>query len=108
MKATFVRGDFAFDWVKRYLEDKKVWDHSRIFQVSACNPTRQIGHAAAAEKENELGDGRPHPVCGGCGEGRATVIRDELLGDVHSLNIMCVEIRKICTQISSQPWSKQP
>ncbi len=57
-----MRGDFAFDWVKRYLEDKKVWDHSRIFQVSACHPARRIGHAGVAEKEEELGDGRPHPV----------------------------------------------
>ncbi|KAH8111598.1 hypothetical protein DFH11DRAFT_589794 [Phellopilus nigrolimitatus] len=62
VKASFKRDDFAFDWVKLYLEDLKVWDQSRVFRVSACNPLllgNTSGHGLGEEKPN---DGRPKPV----------------------------------------------
>lgn len=62
VKASFTRGDFAFDWIKRYLEDMKVWDHARIFEVSASTPLRRVGHALLLENMDELDDGQPHPI----------------------------------------------
>jgi hypothetical protein len=78
VKASFSRGDFAYDWVKRYLEDHHVWDQSRIFRVTACNPKRiglrvdlQTGQGSSGSYEkfdlgsdfaDEDGDGRPQPI----------------------------------------------
>ena len=66
VKASFTRGDFAFDWVKRYLEDQKVWDNSRVFMVTACNPLRRgippTNTAVSKNDPNELLDGLPHPI----------------------------------------------
>ena len=65
VKASFTRNDFAFDWVKRYLEDMQVWDHSRVFRVSACNIARRgiaINKSVSSEDYAEHTDGQPHPV----------------------------------------------
>lgn len=68
VEASFTRNDFAFDWVKRYLEENRVWDHSRIFRVAACDPAlRHSSHAGLGEDfkpdgNQDLTDGRPHPV----------------------------------------------
>ena len=67
MKASFTRGDFAFDWVKRYLEDHHIWDHSRVYQVSACNPVHRglvssTGSSGINLEEHTDADGHPQPV----------------------------------------------
>ena len=68
VKATFSTGDFAFDWVRRYLEDHHIWDQSRIFHVAACNPALRQGKSAGLGEEGRpyyaqnLDDGHPRPV----------------------------------------------
>ena len=66
MKATLTQGDFAFDWVKRYLEDRRIWDHARIFHVGACNPEFRgregSGLGDKVESSKKADDGHPHPV----------------------------------------------
>ncbi|KAL5495826.1 hypothetical protein ACEPAI_1290 [Sanghuangporus weigelae] len=68
VKASFTRGDFAFDWVKRYLEDHRIWDQSRVFQVGACNPALRdrksagLGEEVQSDNAQDSDDGRPHPV----------------------------------------------
>ncbi|OCB90787.1 P-loop containing nucleoside triphosphate hydrolase protein [Sanghuangporus baumii] len=68
VKASFTRGDFAFDWVKRYLEDHRIWDESRVFQVGACNPALRdrksagLGEEVQSDNAQASDDGRPHPI----------------------------------------------
>jgi hypothetical protein len=58
VEATFVRGDFAYDWVSRYLADLNTWSESRVFQVIVQNP---LNAHASAETSRHADDvpGRP-------------------------------------------------
>ena len=70
VKASFVQGDFAFDWVLRYLEDQNIWDKSRIFRVVARNPALRHSRGTAInnktsineKRKGEIDDGRAQPV----------------------------------------------
>ncbi|KAL5518422.1 BAT2_1 [Sanghuangporus vaninii] len=66
VKATFTQGDFAFDWVKRYLEDQRIWEQSRIFHVGACSPAlrkrKSAGLGEKVQSDKDFDDGHPHPV----------------------------------------------
>lgn len=64
MKASFKRNDFAFDWVKRYLEDLRVWDKSRVFRVTSGNPhvQRHTNTSLDGQKHKCIEDGRPSPI----------------------------------------------
>ena len=66
MRATFEKGDFAFDWVRRYLDDQGIWDQARIFRVAAASTAlRQQKDSGLGEKAGpgkKLDDGFPRPV----------------------------------------------
>jgi hypothetical protein len=56
--ASFSSGDFAYDWVKTYLESYHIWDQSRSYNVVAKNT------AFVPNPSSTLGatDGHPDPV----------------------------------------------
>jgi hypothetical protein len=58
VKAEFVMGDFAYDWVVNYLENHRVWNESRSFMVVARNA------ATRPYPKSNLGkiDGHPDPL----------------------------------------------
>jgi hypothetical protein len=60
IRATFTSGDFAYDWVKNYLESYHIWDESHSFRVLARNPNSIL----KADPSPKLGfdDGHPDPV----------------------------------------------
>jgi hypothetical protein len=58
VKATFHKDDFAYDWLKCYLESRHVWDESRCYSVAAKNPSEIPNNATKLGEK----DGHPDPV----------------------------------------------
>lgn len=65
IKASFQYGDYAFDWIKSYLDHLQIWNQSRVFRVNACSPYRLGGwypHCHDSNTEYVSSDGIPKPV----------------------------------------------